>query len=440
MREVTLQEILQAREDRVKLQQRLLHEFHCPLICFTMNIPGPIKNTPLIQRGFQAGLHALEHSIADEYIVNRVITQSHTGDTAFLSVKLNADELKAICISIENRFPLGRLFDMDVLDTNGYKLTREIPRGCIVCGAPGRHCAAGRLHPVAELQHATNRILTNHFYDTDPEYIASFAVQSLIEEVNTTPKPGLVDRRNNGSHKDMTIHHFMDSAKALGPYFAQCVRIGQETAQQTPQQTFSRLRQSGIAAEKTMYETTGGINTHKGVIYTLGVLCGAIGRLWSAEVPIADVDFILTECAKIVGSSVAEDFAEADGSTAGERLYSLYGIGGIRAEVAAGLPSVATIGLPTYRRALEDGLIPNDAGVITLLHLISHVADTNLYHRGGVEGAKWAAHAAQKLLSTQPHPTVDQVQGLDDAFIARNLSPGGCADLLAVTYFLHHFL
>ena len=436
MSEVTLQQILAAREERVKLQQQLLKQFKCPLICFTMNIAGPIKNTPLIQRGFRAGLDALEQQLPGDRIQKCFIDIADTGCTAMFAVQMSADHLKDICIAIEDATPLGRLFDMDVLNTDGVKLERASQRGCIICGAPGRSCAAGRLHSVAQLQAATVEILTAHFALADQEYIASRAVESLIDEVNTTPKPGLVDRRNNGSHKDMTIQHFITSANALKPYFAECVKIGQETAHLPPANTFPLLRKAGITAEKAMYRATGGVNTHKGAIYTMGILCGSIGRLWSAERPIADIPAILEECAKTVQSSVTADFAAAVGATAGEQLYLKLGMGGIRAEVAAGLPSVSKIGLPCYQNAIAAGMTPNDAGVVTLLHLIAQVDDTNLYHRGGTEGAKWASNTVKRLLQSHPNPSVHQLEALDNAFITRNLSPGGCADLLAVTYLL----
>lgn len=437
MTEVTLQEVLLAREERVRQQQELLQEFGCPVVCFTMNIAGPIKNTPLIQRGFRAGLALLEQRIPRELILKQTLDTANTGNTAMLAVSMPAAELKQICTKIEESGPLGRLFDMDVLEQDGNKLSRETLRGCIVCGAPGRNCAASRAHSVAQLQAVTNQILTEHFASADAEEIAAMAVQSLIDEVNTTPKPGLVDRRNNGSHQDMTREHFLNSAQVLKPYFEECVAIGRKTADLPSHDTFPLLRKSGLDAEKAMYKATGGVNTHKGVIYTMGILCGAIGRLWRAEKPIADVDAILSECGNIARPSVEADFAAANGSTAGEALYLKYGIGGIRAEVAAGLPSVAKIALPCYQDAIQRGRSKNDAGVLTLLYLIAQIDDTNLYHRGGPEGAYWAAEAVKTLLRTNPNPTIEQLEALDDAFIARNLSPGGCADLLAVTYFLH---
>ena len=426
MMEVSLRQILEAREARARQQQALLAEHRVPLVCFTMNIAGPVKTTPLIRRGFEAGLKQLDSRLPLENILFREVQVLPTGCEAFFAVDLPARELKLLCTAIEEQHPLGRLFDMDVIDTDGRKLERETQRGCMVCGKPGRFCAAGRAHSAEQLQAVTAQLLRRCFFPSD---IADAAVQSLIDEVRTTPKPGLVDRRNNGSHKDMDLPLFEASANALRSYFEECVRIGQHTAQQPPEETFPLLRAAGMEAEETMLQVTGGVNTHKGAIYTLGLLCGSIGRLCCTH-----TDAILAECRAMVGSSVTADFAAATGKTAGERLYLQHGIRGIRGEAADGFPSVKNIGLPHFRQALADGLSHNDAGVLTLLHLIAQVEDTNLYHRGGRDGAQWAAEEAKALL---PRPGKEQIAQLDDAFIARNLSPGGCADLLAATYFLH---
>ena len=171
---------------------------------------------------------------------------------------------------------------------------------------------------------------------------------------------------------------------------------------------------------------------HKGAIFTLGILCGSIGRLWSAERPIPDLTLLLNECAA-VGQTAMVDFSEPDGSTAGQKLYLQKGLRGIRGEVAEGLPSVANIALPALEEGLAKGLSFNDAAACALIQLIAHVEDTNLYHRGGDEGATFAKDAAKAL---GDFPMMAQIEELDDTFIARNLSPGGCADLLAAVCFL----
>lgn len=434
--EVSLRDILNAREARVRRQQSLLTEYRVPLLCFTMNIAGPVKTTPLTERGFHAGLEVLDSRLPQENILFREIRVLPTGCEGNYVISMPAEELKQLCTHIEESHPLGRLFDMDVIDADGTKLERETQRGCMVCGATGRFCAASRAHSVEQLQTVTFQMLMQYFRNRDQEQVALLAVQSLIDEVHTTPKPGLVDCRNNGSHKDMDVRLFEISAHALQPYFKKCVQIGQETAPLPPEETFPLLRDAGLKAEKTMFRATGGVNTHKGVIYTLGILCGSVGRLWSAEQPIASSNDILAECANIVRASVPADFASAKGKTAGEQLYLQQGIRGIRGEMAEGLPSVQNIGMPRFEQFLADGFSQNDAGAYTLLHLIANVTDTNLYKRGGVAGAQWAAKAASELLSAEQHPAIRQIEALDDGFIARNLSPGGCADLLAATYFL----
>lgn len=441
MPEVTLAQVLQAREDRVRSQRELLKLYKCPIISFTMNIAGPTKTSLLIERAFHAGLDALDIQLPKEAIRFCNDEVSVTGCQAMYAVDLDALRLKKICTDIEDSMPLGRLFDMDVIDRNGIKIDRSTvngrPRNCLVCGAPGRVCAAGRLHTVSQLQETTHRIIHQHFALTDQQYVGNLAVQSLIDEVNTTPKPGLVDQRNNGSHKDMNLSVFLASAQSLQPYFSQCVRIGQETSNAAIDYTFSLLREAGIRAENTMYHTTGGVNTHKGAIYTMGLLCGSLGRLWTPEQPIPKTEALLSECSRMAKISCLSDSASESGiDNACPAIDRLPEHPGARGEAAAGLPSVYHISLPTYKKALQAGLSSNDAGVIALLHLIAHVEDTNLYRRGGEEGASFAAATAKAMLKNQPYPTMTQIAALDDTFINRNLSPGGCADLLAITYFL----
>ena len=435
MSEVTLIQILDARERRVRRQQALLETHHCTLISFTMNIAGPVKTGPAIERAFSFGLARLHARLPADAILAEECLHENTGCEALLAVRLPADNVKSISMQIEEETPLGRLFDMDVIAPDGAKVDRPAQRGCIVCGAPGRGCAARRAHSVPELQAATQGIIGNHFRESDADRIAALAVRSLIDEVHTTPKPGLVDERNNGSHRDMTLSTFEASARALEGYFRNCLHIGQDTAALTPKKVFPALRAAGLIAEEAMYRATGGVNTHKGAIFTMGILCGVIGRLWSPGCPTAPVSDLLNECSRIYSPFEKTDFTRADSATAGQRLYLAHGLRGIRGEVADGLPAVSRIGLPIFERALAQGHSQNDAGLIALLHLIANVADTNLFHRGGTEGAAYAADYAKRLLALE-NPLAHMSE-MDDAFIARNLSPGGCADLLAVVYFLH---
>ncbi len=432
--EITLQEMLDAREQRVRRQQELLCAYSAPLLCITMNIAGPVKTTPLIERGFQAGLDALEKRLSGGIIRHREITHAATGSTAYYAVDLPAEELKNLCQEIEESAPIGRLFDMDVLTPTGEKLQRKTLRGCLVCGAPGRDCAARRLHSVAELQSATVKLLTDHFANADGVYFADLAVKSLLEEVYTTPKPGLVDRRNCGSHRDMDLPLFEQSAEALRPYFEECFTLGRVGTDQPPEEVFHGMRQAGLEAEKRMFRATNGVNTHKGALFTFGLLLGALGRLWNAENPTPSPEKICREAGHLYAHQLENDLSQAP-NTAGLKLFRTHGIPGIRGEAAQGFPTLWFHALPAYQDYCTLGLSPNDAGVYTLLELIATIEDTNLYHRGGPAGASWAKKQAEALLNKDPD--LQKVKALDDAFIARNLSPGGSADLLAATYFLY---
>ena len=445
-RDVTLTEMLAAREARAEAQEAFLTRYGGPVISFSLNIAGPRKDSPLLRRAFRVGREQLEAGLrsAGLPVLDRAERLAYTGCEALYAVNGTARESKGVCVSIEDGSSLGRLFDMDVLDRNGRKLDREEvggrSRNCVVCGAPGKGCASRRVHGVEELQDATRRILETWFAHADQEKAAALVTRALLDEVCTTPKPGLVDRANSGSHQDMDLFTFTASAAALTPYWGTCFRIGRETAALPPAETFPALRQAGRQAERAMFAATGGVNTHKGAIFTLGIICGAAGRLWRAEAPCREAATILAECGAMTSAALEAELAALDAGTArtaGERLYLAHGLTGVRGEAARGFPSVANVALPVLRQALAANRSRNDAGAIALLHLIAQGTDTNMISRGGTARAKEAAAACARLLERCPLPDMEDIALLDQAFIRERLSPGGCADLLAAALFLH---
>lgn len=432
--DVTLQEMLQAREARANLQRTLLAEFRKSLVSFTMNIAGPVKDSPAIRRGFQIGLSALEEGLSLEGIpcLHRESVRSHTGWEEMLVLDAPAEKIKAITTGLEESSDLGRLFDMDVLDLDGSKLERSAPRRCLICGEIAQVCARSRRHTVAQLQEATAAILEKAILDEDSRFAAQMALQALLYEVGITPKPGLVDRRNNGSHRDMDFFTFQRSAVALYPYFEECVRIGRATHNAPPPETLKALRLPGRRAEAAMGKATGGVNTHKGAIFSLGLLCGALGRLERPQWK--ESEQVLAICGQMA-ADLMQDF-QVPGITVGYQLYQTYGITGIRGQAASGYPAVSQIALPRLEQGLEHGLSINDAACAALLALIAHTEDTNMIHRGGRELAAKKAAQSAALLEQEPFPSKKTLEELDDSFIADNLSPGGCADLLAMTLML----
>ena len=440
--EVTLLEMLEARERRANRQRVLLSVHGKTMVCFTMNIAGPVKNNALIRRGYALGKRLLREqlAVAGIPVVYFEEIQEKTGNEAIFLLDAEALTVKAVTGEIEDHAPIGRLFDMDVLCPDGRKVDRQElgrdGRTCLICGGMAQACARSRTHSVAELQEKTWEILRDALDTADSTDAARLAVQALLYEVAATPKPGLVDRENSGSHKDMDFFTFQASAAALYPYFAQCVKIGRTT--EDPREAFRRLRLPGKLAEGKMLHATAGVNTHKGAIFSMGILCGALGRLerqrWG------DPKAVLAECAAMTKGLVSLDYVNLTpeaAKTAGQRLYLQYGITGVRGQAEGGFPAVRNVGLPKLEAALAAGKSINEAGCAALLAMLASTVDTNMIHRGGYELAKETSRKLKALLEKEPFPSCETLEALDAEFIEKNLSPGGTADLLALVYLLH---
>ena len=444
--EVSLLDMLDARERRVHHQQELLEQYHKPLICFTMNIAGPIKDSPLIRRGFARGQQLLRQQFFRAKL-SPLHTDAHceaTGCEAFYVLDADPMTIKKFTTDIEDATPLGRLFDMDVLRPDGTKVDREelslSGRRCLICGGPAKVCSSRRIHTVAELQAKTTDILTETLDAWDAATVAQQAVRALLYEVTTTPKPGLVDRRNSGSHTDMDSFTFMSSAAALYPYFEACAKVGRETMDRPAPETFAALRPLGCEAEGEMLDATNGVNTHKGAVFSIGITCAALGRLNRAEW--CDPVRVLQEVAAMTMGLTQQDLAAVtteNAVTAGQKLYAQYGITGIRGQVEAGLPVVLHHGLPVLENGLKLGYDINRAGCAALLEILVHSTDTNMIARSSRERQLAWVTRVKELLAQTPYPDEEALVELDDQFIAENLSPGGSADLLALTYLLHFF-
>ncbi|HEM6116309.1 triphosphoribosyl-dephospho-CoA synthase CitG [Streptococcus pluranimalium] len=279
--------------------------------------------------------------------------------------------------------------------------------------------------------------------------ISQAALKSLLYEVSLSPKPGLVDRFDNGAHDDMCFQTFIDSSLALAPFFEVYVSTGFNMSSQTPQETFKHLRDIGIKVEDAMFTATKGINTHKGVNFSLAVILGATGR-WLAQKNIAlnqpyhfssqDVTAICQVAAELCSDVLVmdlQDLTRKKSLSYGEKLYLDYGITGPRGEASTGFPSIIQKALPYFRNLLTYGHNLETAQLQLLLYLMTFVEDGNLIHRGGIEEWQTVKKEAKQLLDQDL--TEDQLKkALSDyntILINRHLSPGGSADLLAITLF-----
>ncbi len=266
------------------------------------------------------------------------------------------------------------------------------------------------------------------------DLIAACAVNSLMQELATWPKPGLISHVDSGSHTDMDAATLQASAEAIRPFFAELALAGAEYA------GMGRLRSIGVRAESAMMSATGGINTHRGAIFGLGLLCAAAGLV--AEKAESGRIFSPARLGAVVSQQWGEEIRQGPIPlfSHGSSVLRRYGAGGARAEAASGFPSIYEVGLPALREARS--IAPHDAEAARIhacFALISKVEDTNLLHRGGAEGARYAAEAAADFLSNGGIGATgwrNAAAAVHAGFVSRRLSPGGCADLLAMTLFV----
>lgn len=449
---VSLEEILNARENRVKIQQKMLQKAPTCLLSFTLNIPGPVKVFPYTKWAYEVGSSIISKgvSLLNGDVLEQFEAKNETGWDGFFALNLPPEEIKTYLLEQEEHHPLGRLFDFDVLRTDGSKLSRQelgFPeRTCLLCGNPAFLCGRSRTHSAQELLAKEIELMENFFISRLSNHIGLLMQKALFYEVNTSLKPGLVDRLHNGSHKDMGLSTFINSAYSLSDYFCQCVKEGLscDCSKKDLPLLFQKLRSIGKQAEKTMLFATQGINTHKGIIFSGGILCAAIGYYISTNSKdISSENFLLSlpEICRCMLPELLSDYLTLTPDTAktnGEKLYLKYKITGIRGEAKEGFPLLFNVGFPLFQAVLKKGFSLWQAGLITLLHYIACTEDTNLIIRSDYQLAckiqknlqQFLAHATyEKQLSILPK--------LDAFFVSRNISPGGSADMLALTYFLY---
>ncbi len=444
---VTSGELRAARDRRVLKKWELLTPGgEICLVEFSLNIAGAVKTFPFARAAFREEVRELSDRLSRFSVLKTEVYEKNTGDCAFFLLKSQAIQVKKFLVSVEESHPLGRLFNLDVCGPDGISVKRHdlglLPRTCLVCGEDAHVCAEKKSHSMELIQWQTAKLFHEFFRDRAADQAASAAVRGLLYEVSTTPKPGLVDRNNSGSHRDMNFFTFLDSSASLIPWFREFFCLGWDHSSESDRQIFERLRYAGQRAETAMFSATGGINTHKGLVFASAILCGALGKVHARrELPLPFTD-VLQECRRLGKCSLADlhhpPNVQPPLPTNGERIFTAYGIRGARGEAAAGFPSAVQIGLPALRKWLSASFSLNDSAAMALLTLISEVDDTNMVHRGGPELAKKRKEQAKILLSAVTKENFKEtLYTLDHQYMTENLSPGGCADLLAVSLMFH---
>ena len=390
---VELTEMMAEREERAFLQAEMLKETGLPLVSLSMNIAGDIKSTPAIEFMFKEGLRVFENAVGAEP-VKKTVRSGKCGPHALLCYDLPAQFLKDTALGVEER-----LFDFDVIGTDGIKLSRPETRRCIVCGGPVTLCSRSRAHGLDVIKEVTDGLIIDYV----SAIVSKMAVEALKEEASLTPKPGLVDSANNGAHKDMDLGMFIDSAEVLSEHFRRFFVIGARS-----DDCIDQLIAEGIEAEKDMLNKTRGVNTHKGAIFSFALTLGAYGACAMRGGELQERIVSLARGKELRGVS--------EGTHKGGRALE---------EALKGYP-LAFKGAQIL--AVSDAYR-------ALCSIMAELTDSNLLYRGGEEALAFVQRESRRLL-LRPDGLKEGLAEMDKVLIEKNLSPGGAADTLALSLLL----
>lgn len=449
--EASLREVLEFRDWKAGVQNEFMEcAAEGTVISLGMNIPGPVKCSSSILSAFREGRICLQRLIEQQNgrILQYQIRESKAGCAAiYLVVSVDPFALKKESVRLEQTHLLGRLFDIDVLEQGGKAVGREQVgadgRRCLLCEQPAKVCGRNRTHSVALLAEKTTELIA-YWQEYVSEEIGHKAYRALLDEVYTTPKPGLVDLYSCGAHKDMTVETFEKSAEVLRPYFDRMAWQGL-CMDCTEQELFEVIRKTGMEAEKAMYEATGGVNTHKGLIFTLGIYCAAAGRC-RREYGMFTKGLLRRQQIDMTAARLKqelEELKEREAISHGEKNLKCYGTEGIRGEAIAGYPSVWEYAYDVLHRGILEKRDYNLVRLQTFFTLMSFAEDSNILARKDPDTLYAVQKQAADFLEQGGAYAPENYQSLfamDMEYTHKNISAGGCADLLAAAIFMELIL
>ena len=275
---------------------------------------------------------------------------------------------------------------------------------------------------------------------TIPYIIGHLASMALQAELDTTPKPGLVDRNDNGAHRDMDHALMQRSIQALHPYFVRLAQLGFTDKQPC----HDEIVHIGIEAEREMFKATGGVNTHKGALFSIGLaavaLAGeAFSRITQAErcgtMAYNDVNSKQIQSLSNSIASLARLFPDTNG-THGSKAKANNILKGALDNAREGYTQLFKAWLPFYIDRIAEG--DNYALHKTLLRIMCDLDDTNIVYRTSMETMQEVKTEARQMLDTSRNIVNFEaaLQAMNTDYIHRNISPGGSADMLSLVVFL----
>lgn len=261
--------------------------------------------------------------------------------------------------------------------------------------------------------------------------IARLATYALIYEVSLSPKPGLVSLIDRGAHDDMDYIDFLKSSLVLFDYF----KIAYELGEKSDGEDFLELREFGKVYEKKMIEATAGANTHKGIIFSLGLM------VYATAIEINKEKFSFEKIINRVAylnRGITKELEIYRARSHGEKNYKKYGLKGIREEAEEGFKKTL-LGLD-FLKKFEKKTNFDYALTGTLFYFMYLIEDSNIIKRGGLEGLEFLKETSAYVLENKLYENesgMREIKKINEEYKRRNLSPGGCADFLILTLYFY---
>ncbi len=452
-----IEQLLQVRE--MRLQQKLdmvSSGYH--LVSLQLNIPGLPKSNDVLKQFINRTDEAFQYFFKSRSILctweERKLIDDIAGDAViylFDKTLISSADLKELTEEFESSYSLGRIVDLDVINSEGQAVSSGRAKACFVCSDVAEVCRKTNRHSIEQVRYAMLLAIKNDLRDTRAKAlirkVSSCAVNALLLEVSLSPKPGLVCRYSTGAHSDMDYITFLNSVSVLSPYFLEIGELAQHFKAKGVSKALSLIREVGLRMERQMLMATQGVNTHKGAIFLLAISSFAVIQTILKHGAFK-CDVFMSKIQEITRGIVQHELCIANDNmklSHGQQCFRRYGLqaAGARGEAEQGLPTVLNYALPYLNNQWSESLCTlSDAElksvlVPVLLKIITVNSDTNVLYRHDKQVLDLLKSKAQEALNAWENGEERCYMELVRWCNERKISPGGSADLLAVTLMLH---
>ena len=414
-----MNDILRAREKRAgMIEDWMLKHKGDSIIILKLNVVGEVKN--IVRMEFiLAFFHHQLIKLFSHHIDELQYVESLDGDFYIYAVNEKGRQIKERTIVLEDHNILGRLVDMDVYDHKAISRTDlecEL-RTCLICDEYAHICTRAKKHSKDEIFDKINQMIDEFLMNQ----LSNETIKAIYQELDLYPKFGLVSSHDSGCHEDMSYETFVKSVFALKPFIKEYIQAALQEKQNP-----LLLQEIGQRAEKAMFEATKGTNTHKGLIFLLGVFLDALVRTILSYETKEYLQKQIQETSKVIIGDYYQEIDKKHQKSHGDNIYINYGLKGVRGEATKGLPLIFQI--PSFDEIHGECRLHE-----YMIRLMANLDDTTIVHKTNYQTLIEIQKDMKAIINSGGYClNRETMNRLSDEYKERHISPGGSADLLVI--------